>query len=66
MSVPAGRTALFPVGPTAPLTFAAGSPERASVAAALITKADENTGPMNPTDCAITSGSSRIFAPRRS
>jgi 1-pyrroline-5-carboxylate dehydrogenase len=35
MSVPAGRTALFPIGPTAPLMFAAGSPERASVAAAL-------------------------------
>jgi 1-pyrroline-5-carboxylate dehydrogenase len=31
----AGRTALFPIGPTAPLAFAAGSPERASVAAAL-------------------------------
>jgi 1-pyrroline-5-carboxylate dehydrogenase len=35
MSVPAGRTALFPIGPTAPLAFAAGSPERASIAAAL-------------------------------
>ena len=35
MTVPAGRTALFPIGPTAPLTFAAGSPERASVGAAL-------------------------------
>jgi 1-pyrroline-5-carboxylate dehydrogenase len=35
MSVPAGRTALFPIGPTAPLMFAAGSPERTSVAAAL-------------------------------
>ena len=31
-----------------------------------ITKAEENTGPMNPTDCAMTSGSERIFAPRRS
>src|ERR1022692_2367850 len=31
-----------------------------------ITKAEENTGPMNPTDCAMTSGSDRIFAPRRS
>jgi len=35
MTVPAGRTALFPIAPTAPLMFAAGSPERASVAAAL-------------------------------
>jgi 1-pyrroline-5-carboxylate dehydrogenase len=35
MTVPAGRTALFPIGPTAPLTFAPGSPERASVGAAL-------------------------------
>ncbi|HTW03702.1 MAG TPA: L-glutamate gamma-semialdehyde dehydrogenase [Streptosporangiaceae bacterium] len=35
MSVPAGRTGLFPIGPTSPLMFAAGSPERASVAAAL-------------------------------
>jgi 1-pyrroline-5-carboxylate dehydrogenase len=35
MSVPAARTGLFPIGPTAPLMFAAGSPERASVAAAL-------------------------------
>jgi len=35
MTAPAGRTALFPIGPTAPLTFAAGSPERASIAAAL-------------------------------
>ena len=35
MSVPAGRTGLFPIRPTAPLMFAAGSPERASVAAAL-------------------------------
>ncbi len=35
MSVPAARTALFPIGPTAPLMFAAGSPERASIAAAL-------------------------------
>src|SRR5690348_4743665 len=31
-----------------------------------ITKAEENTGPMNPTDCATTSGSERTFAPRRS
>src|SRR5690242_8058181 len=31
-----------------------------------ITKADEKTGPMNPTDCAITSGSVSTFAPRRS
>jgi 1-pyrroline-5-carboxylate dehydrogenase len=35
MTATAGRTALFPIGPTAPLTFAAGSPERARVAAAL-------------------------------
>src|SRR5712692_90093 len=31
-----------------------------------ITKAEANTGPMNPTDCAMTSGSDRTFAPRRS
>src|SRR5262245_15816122 len=35
MTAPAARTALFPVGPTAPLSFAPGSPERASIAAAL-------------------------------
>jgi 1-pyrroline-5-carboxylate dehydrogenase len=35
MTATAGRTALFPIGPTAPLAFAAGSPERARVAAAL-------------------------------
>jgi 1-pyrroline-5-carboxylate dehydrogenase len=35
MAATAGRTALFPIGPTAPLAFAAGSPERARVAAAL-------------------------------
>ena len=35
MTAAAGRTALFPIGPTAPLAFAAGSAERASVAAAL-------------------------------
>ncbi len=35
MTAPAGRTALFPIGPTAPLAFAAGSPERARVGAAL-------------------------------
>jgi 1-pyrroline-5-carboxylate dehydrogenase len=35
MTAAAGRTALFPIGPTAPLGFAAGSPERARVAAAL-------------------------------
>jgi 1-pyrroline-5-carboxylate dehydrogenase len=35
MTVPAGRTALFPIGPTAPLQFAPGSPERAATAAAL-------------------------------
>ena len=28
-----------------------------------ITKADENTGPMNPTDCAMTSGSERDLRP---
>jgi 1-pyrroline-5-carboxylate dehydrogenase len=35
MTAPAGRTALFPIGPTAPLAYAAGSPERATIAAAL-------------------------------
>src|ERR1700733_11981195 len=30
-----------------------------------ITKAEVNTGPMNPTDCAITSGNDNTFAPRR-
>jgi 1-pyrroline-5-carboxylate dehydrogenase len=35
MTATAGRTALFPIGPTAPLAFAAGSPERARIAAAL-------------------------------
>jgi 1-pyrroline-5-carboxylate dehydrogenase len=35
MTAAAGRTALFPIGPTPPLGFAAGSPERARVAAAL-------------------------------
>ncbi|MFJ9629302.1 L-glutamate gamma-semialdehyde dehydrogenase [Streptomyces sp. NPDC091280] len=35
MTTPAGRTALFPVGPTAPLGFAAGSAERERVNAAL-------------------------------
>ena len=35
MTVPAGRTALFPVGPTAPYQFAPGSPERAATTAAL-------------------------------
>jgi len=35
MTVPAGRTALFPIGPTAPYQFAPGSPERAATAAAL-------------------------------
>jgi hypothetical protein len=28
-----------------------------------ITNAEENTGPMNPTDWAITSGSDKTFAP---
>src|SRR5262245_2963686 len=31
-----------------------------------ITKADENTGPMKPTDCATTSGRDSSLAPRRS
>ena len=35
MTVPAGRTALFPIGPTAPRSYAAGSPERTTTAAAL-------------------------------
>jgi 1-pyrroline-5-carboxylate dehydrogenase len=35
MTAPAARTALFPVGPTAPLNFAPGSSERAAIAAAL-------------------------------
>jgi len=35
MSSPAGRTALFPIGPTAPRAYAAGSAERASTVAAL-------------------------------
>jgi 1-pyrroline-5-carboxylate dehydrogenase len=35
MTAPAGRTALFPIGPTAPRSYAAGSPERAATAAAL-------------------------------
>jgi 1-pyrroline-5-carboxylate dehydrogenase len=35
MTAAAGRTGLFPIGPTAPLAFAPGSPERARVATAL-------------------------------
>jgi 1-pyrroline-5-carboxylate dehydrogenase len=35
MTAPAGRTALFPVGPTAPYQFAPGSAEREATAAAL-------------------------------
>jgi 1-pyrroline-5-carboxylate dehydrogenase len=35
MPVPAGRTALFPIGPTAPCQFAPGSPERRATAGAL-------------------------------
>jgi 1-pyrroline-5-carboxylate dehydrogenase len=35
MTAPAGRTPLFPIGPTAPRSYAAGSPERASTAIAL-------------------------------
>src|SRR6201995_2044481 len=30
-----------------------------------ITKAEVNTGPINPTDCAITSGKDSTLAPRR-
>ncbi len=35
MTAPAGRTALFPIGPTMPKSFAPGSPERAATTAAL-------------------------------
>ncbi len=35
MTAPAGRTALFLIGPTAPHSYAPGSPERATTAAAL-------------------------------
>jgi len=35
MTAPAGRTGLFPIGPTAPRQFAPGSPERAATTAAL-------------------------------
>jgi 1-pyrroline-5-carboxylate dehydrogenase len=35
MTASAGRTALFPIGPTAARSYAAGSPERAATAAAL-------------------------------
>jgi 1-pyrroline-5-carboxylate dehydrogenase len=35
MTATAGRTALFPIGPTTPRSYSAGSPERASTAAAL-------------------------------
>ena len=35
MTAPAGRTTLFPIGPTAALAYGAGSPERATIAAAL-------------------------------
>jgi 1-pyrroline-5-carboxylate dehydrogenase len=35
MTAPAGRTTLFPIGPTAPRQFAPGSPERAATATAL-------------------------------
>jgi 1-pyrroline-5-carboxylate dehydrogenase len=37
MTAPAGRTALFPIGPTTPLSFAKGSPERERTTAALAT-----------------------------
>src|SRR5947208_7072895 len=37
MTAPAGRTALFPIGPTDPLRFAADSPERDATAKALDT-----------------------------
>ncbi len=36
MVVAAGRTALFPIGPTAPRSFAPGSPERAATEAAVL------------------------------
>ncbi|HET6564278.1 MAG TPA: L-glutamate gamma-semialdehyde dehydrogenase [Xanthomonadales bacterium] len=42
MSVPAGRTALFDIGPTTPLSFAAGSAERARTDAALDQIRSEN------------------------
>src|SRR4030088_2733140 len=35
MTAPAGRTGLFPIGPTTPLHFDSGSPERSSIRAAL-------------------------------
>jgi 1-pyrroline-5-carboxylate dehydrogenase len=35
MTAPAGRTALFPIGPTVPRSYAPGSPERAATAKAL-------------------------------
>jgi 1-pyrroline-5-carboxylate dehydrogenase len=35
MTSPAGRTALFPIAPTTPRSYAAGAPERATTAAAL-------------------------------
>ncbi len=35
MTAPAARTGLFPIGPTTPLNFAAGSPERTRIAEAL-------------------------------
>jgi 1-pyrroline-5-carboxylate dehydrogenase len=35
MTAPAGRTGLFPIGPTAPRQFAPGSPERVATTAAL-------------------------------
>ncbi len=35
MTATAGRTALFPIGPTTPRSYSAGSPERASTATAL-------------------------------
>ncbi len=38
MTAPAARTALFPIGPTTPLDFAGGSPERARITAALATE----------------------------
>jgi 1-pyrroline-5-carboxylate dehydrogenase len=42
MTAPAGRTGLFNIGPTAPMAFAAGSPERARTAAALQQIRNEN------------------------
>ena len=42
MPVPAGRTGLFPVGPTLPRAFAPGSPERAAALAAIASVRSES------------------------